>query len=78
MMPELSDSQSNQIIFYLLSPEISVSDTLKYDFVKNKVLDFDIVDEGSKEKYIEWEKIKKTYFEAKLEHEKRKAIEKYI
>ena len=45
---------------------------------QNKVLDFDIVDEGSKEKYIEWEKIKKTYFEAKLEHEKRKAIEKYI
>jgi len=44
--------------------------------VKDKILDFDIDDEDSKEKYIQWEKIKKTYFEAKIEHEKRKAIEK--
>ena len=40
------------------------------------ILDFDINDENSKEKYIQWEKIKKTYFEAKMEHEKKKAIEK--
>jgi hypothetical protein len=40
------------------------------------ILDFDITDENSKEKYIQWEKIKKTYFEAKMEHEKKKAIEK--
>ncbi len=44
---------------------------------KEKVLDFEITDEASKEKYIQWEKIKNNYFEAKLENEKRKAIERY-
>jgi hypothetical protein len=40
--------------------------------------DFVIHDEETKEKYMEWDKLKRIYFEAKLEHEKKKALEKYL
>jgi hypothetical protein len=38
--------------------------------------DFEIKDNKTKETYMQWEKLKRNYFDAKYEHEKKKVIEK--
>jgi len=47
MMPELLDFQSILIYFLFKSPDISVNDTLKFDFEKNKILDFVKLEAGN-------------------------------
>ena len=38
--------------------------------------DFEIKNEKNKENYAEWDKLKRNYFDAKYEHEKKKVLEK--
>ena len=38
--------------------------------------DFEIKNEKNKENYVHWEKLKRNYFDAKYEHEKKKVLEK--
>lgn len=37
--------------------------------------DFEIKSERSKQNYMQWEKLKRNYFDAKYEHEKKKVLE---
>lgn len=50
------------------------SPLLKSGFIEEA--DFNIRNEKDKEKYAQWEKLKRNYFDAKYEHEKKKVLEK--